>query len=364
MAGLKVAVVGAGTVGQEMIRCLREMPLPLAEKPLVAARTARTITVDGEPVEVHECSEDVFDGIDIVFFAGTEGEKGAARLFAPAALDRGAFVIDNGSDFRMVDGVPLVVPEVNADELESLRGSEEVHLPGVGPVPRRLIANPNCSTIQMVVALKPLHDAAGLKRVIVSTYQAVSGAGSLAVKELEDQTHRILHRAEPEPPQVHPLPIAFNVLAGANWKFDEEDYTNEEWKLVRETRKILRLPDLPVTATCVRVPVFTGHAEAVYVELKEPIGAEKARAILRQAPGIVLIDEEKSLENGTRYRTYPTPKDVEGRNEVFIGRVRRDPFNPNGLWLWVVADNLRKGAATNAVQIAEELVRRKVVSLA
>ncbi|MCS7223876.1 MAG: aspartate-semialdehyde dehydrogenase [Armatimonadetes bacterium] len=361
MSGLKVAIVGVGAVGQEMIRCLQESSLPLKEPPTVLARSARTLILDGQEISVHECSAEMFQGKDLVFFAGTEGEKGAIRLFGKAALEAGAFVIDNGSDFRMVDGVPLVVPEVNGEELERLREPGEVNLPGIGLVPRRYVANPNCSTIQMVVALKPLHQVAGLRRVIVSTYQAVSGAGSAAVKELEDQAHRILHKMDPGPPQAHPLPIAFNVLAGANWRFEEEGYTNEEWKLVRETRKILGLPDLPISATCVRVPVFTGHAEAIYVELERPLTPQEARDALRSVPGIIIVDEEMVLENGTAYRTYPAPKDVVGRDEVFVGRIRRDPFNPYGLWLWVVADNLRKGAAANAVQIAEELVNRRIV---
>ncbi len=359
---MRVVVVGIGAVGREMVRCLRTSSLPLSEEPVVLARTAREVTIDGQTVQVQEVHADAFRGATFVFFAGTEGEKGAAKLFARAAIEQGAIVIDNGSDFRMVDGVPLVVPEVNPEDLEVLRGNGTVNLPGVGEVPQRYVANPNCSTIQMVVALKPLHEAAKLKRVIASTYQAVSGAGSAAVDELEKQAHLILHGQQPTEFKVHPRQIAFNVLAGANWRFEEAGYTNEEWKIVRETRKILHEPDLPVTVTCVRVPVFTGHAEAIYVELEHPLSADEAREILRGAKGIVVMDEPTQLPDGSAYRTYPTPLDAAGQDPVYVGRIRNDPFNPHGLWLWVVADNLRKGAALNAVQIAEEILRRGIVS--
>lgn len=361
MRSLKVAVVGIGAVGKEMVRCLWRSKLPLADEPLVLARTARTVDIDGKTVQVHECTPAAFKGMDIVFFAGTEGEKGAAKQFARVALEAGAVVIDNGSDFRLVEGVPLVVPEVNSDDLEVVRGNGTVVLPGVGEVPQRYIASPNCSTIQMVVALKPLHDAARLRRVIVSTYQAVSGAGSAAIEELETQTHRVLHGMDAGECKVHPRQIAFNVLAGANWRFEEEGYTNEEWKLVRETRKILHAPHLPVTATCVRVPVFIGHAEAIYVEVESPLSAAEVRTILHGAKGVVVVDEPMELSDGSAYRTYPTPLDAAGKDAVYVGRIRSDPFNPHGVWLWVVADNLRKGAALNTVQIAETLVERGLV---
>lgn len=361
MRPLRVAVVGIGAVGQEMVRCLWGSSIPLADEPLVFARRGRTVEVEGKSIEVRECHPEVFKGLDIVFFAGTEGEKGAARFFARPALEAGAFVIDNGSDFRMIEGVPLIVPEVNPDDLEALRDRGTLFLPSIGEVPRRYVANPNCSTIQLVIALKPLHDTAGLKRVIVSTYQAVSGAGSAAVTELREQTRQSLHHEDVKGFMVHPHQIAFNVLAGANWRFAEEGYTNEEWKIIRETRKILHEPTLPITATCVRVPVFTGHAEAVYVELKNPLGAGEVREVLRNAPGVIVMDEPTELPDGTPYQTYPTPLDVAGKDAVYVGRIRNDPFNPNGLWLWVVADNLRKGAALNAVQIAEELVRRDII---
>ncbi len=358
---LRAVVVGIGAVGREMVRCLWQSALPLSDEPLVLARTAREVTIDGKTIQVQEANPDAFKGADIVFFAGTEGEKGAAKQFARPAIEQGAIVIDNGSDFRMVDGVPLVVPEVNSEDLEVLRGNGTVNLPGVGEVPQRYVANPNCSTIQMVVALKPLHDLARVKRVIASTYQAVSGAGSAAIEELEIQAHKILHGQNPEELKVHPLQIAFNVLAGANWRFEDAGYTNEEWKMVRETRKILHEPDLPITVTCVRVPVFNAHAEAIYVELEKPLTANEAREILRNSKGIIVMDEPTKLPDGSNYRTYPTPLDASGRDQIFVGRIRNDPFNPNGLWLWVVSDNLRKGAALNAVQIAEELVRRKIV---
>ncbi|MCS7193021.1 MAG: aspartate-semialdehyde dehydrogenase [Armatimonadetes bacterium] len=361
MIVLRVAVVGIGAVGREMVRCLWQSSLPLSEEPIVLARTAREVTIDGKTIQVREANPDAFKGADIVFFAGTEGEKGAAKQFARPAMEQGAIVIDNGSDFRMVEGVPLVVPEVNPDDLEVLRSKGTINLPGVGEVPQKYVANPNCSTIQMVVALKPLHDAAKIKRVIVSTYQAVSGAGSAAIEELEIQAHRILHAQDPGEFKVHPLQIAFNVLAGANWRFEEAGYTNEEWKMVRETRKILHEPELPITVTCVRVPVFNAHAEAIYVELEKPLIADEAREILRNAKGIFVIDEPTQLPDGSAYRSYPMPIDASGKDPVYVGRIRNDPFNPEGLWLWVVADNLRKGAALNAVQIAEEIVSREIV---
>ncbi len=358
---LRVVVVGIGAIGREMVKCLWKSSLPFSEEPLVLARTAREVVIDGKTVQVQEATPEAFKGATFAFFAGTEGEKGAARQFARAAIEQGAIVIDNGSDFRLVDGVPLVVPEVNPEDLEVLRGNGTVELPGVGELPQRYVANPNCSTIQMVVALKPLHDAVRIRRVIASTYQAVSGAGSAGVEELEIQAHRILHRQDPGEFKVHPRQIAFNVLAGANWRFEEAGYTNEEWKIVRETRKILHEPELPVTVTCVRVPVFVGHAEAIYVELERPLSADEAREILRNAKGIVVMDEPIQLPDGSPYRTYPTPLDAAGKDSVYVGRIRNDPFNPNGLWLWVVADNLRKGAALNAVQIAEEIVRRGII---
>lgn len=338
-----VAVVGVGAVGIEMLRVLRQRKFPVGEL-RVFARSARKIDVDGQTYDVQAVTPEGFDGIDIALFAGTEGEKGAAIKFATEAVKRGAVVIDNGADFRMDPNVPLVVPEVNANAIKKHKG---------------IIANPNCSTIQMVVALSPIHKKVGLKRVIVTTLQASSGAGKSAVDQLNEEVSLI---AEGGFTNVNvsvmnksmPQQLAYNVFPQIGG-FAEDDYTSEEWKLVKETHKILNDKKIKVTATTVRVPVRTGHSESIYLETKKPITPEKVKALLKKSPGIVLVDDPKQ-------GTYPMPKDVEGRDETFVGRIRRDPYVKNGLWLWVVADNLRKGAASNAVQIAEVLIgntRRK-----
>lgn len=334
MKKYNVAVVGVGAVGIEMLRVLKERNFPVGHM-RVLARSARDMEVDGVQYAVHPVSPEAFDGIGIALFAGTEGEKGAAVTFAAEAVKRGAVVIDNGADFRMDPKVPLVIPEVNGKDVKKHKG---------------IIANPNCSTIQMVVALAPIYKAAGLKRVVVTTLQASSGAGRSAVEQLKAENAAIArHNYE----SVHaqgvdrsmPQQLAYNVFPQIGG-FVEDDYTSEEWKLVKETRKIMHDDKIKVTATTVRVPVRTGHSESVYIETEKVIAPDKVKAILAKSPGIVVIDEpDKGL--------YPMPKDVEGKDEVFVGRIRRDPFVKNGLWLWVVADNLRKGAATNAVQIAE-----------
>jgi len=334
MKKYNVAVIGVGVVGIEMLRVLKQRKFPLG-KLRVFARSARDIEVDGEKYSVEPISPEGFDGIDIALFAGTEGEKGAAATFAKEAVKRGAVVIDNGADFRMDPKVPLVVPEVNASDVKKHKG---------------IIANPNCSTIQMVVALWPIYKKVGIKRIIVTTLQASSGAGKAAVEQLKEETTIISSR---EFMSLHvdvenksmPQQLAFNVFPHIGG-FAECDYTSEEWKLVRETHKIMHDNKIKISATTVRVPVRTGHSESVYIETRKPITPDKVRAILAKSPGIILIDDvKKSL--------YPMPKDVEGRDETFVGRIRKDCFFKNGLWLWVVADNLRKGAATNAVQIAE-----------
>jgi aspartate-semialdehyde dehydrogenase len=338
MKKYNIAVVGVGAVGVEMLRVLKQRNFPCA-KVKVLARSARDIEVDGVRYSVEPISAEAFDGVDIALFAGTEGEKGAAVTFAKEAVKRGAVVIDNGADFRMDKAVPLVVPEVNGRDAKKHRG---------------IIANPNCSTIQMVVALWPIHRKAGIKRVIVTTLQASSGAGKSAVEQLNEEVSGVCSGGFCN---VHvkvermsmPQQLAYNVFPQIGG-FADDDYTSEEWKLVKETHKIMHDPKIKVSATTVRVPVRTGHSESVYIETAKPIAPDAVRKLLARSPGVVVIDDAKKA-------LYPMPKDAEGRDETFVGRIRRDPYVKNGLWLWVVADNLRKGAATNAVQIAEELVK-------
>ncbi len=333
-----IAVVGVGAVGIEMLRCLANRKFPVAQL-RVLARSSREIEVDGRKYQVQAVSPEAFEGIDIALFAGTEGEKGAAVTYAVEAVKRGAVVIDNGADFRMDENVPLVVPEVNAKEIKKHKG---------------IIANPNCSTIQMVVALAPIHKKVGIKRVIVTTLQASSGAGKAAVDQLKEELKQIaagdyLNIQANVPNKVMPQQLAYNVFPQIGG-FSDDDFTSEEWKLVKETHKIMGDKKIKVSATTVRVPVRIGHSEAVYIETKTPIEPDNVRKLLAKSPGIVVIDDTK---NGL----YPMPKDVEGKYETFVGRIRKDPFVKNGLWLWVVADNLLKGAASNAVQIAEELIK-------
>ncbi len=328
-----VAVVGVGAVGEEMLRVLKQRKFPV-NRLRVFARSARTVEVDGETYQVEELKPDSFNGIDIALFAGTEGDKGAAVVFGPEAVKRGAVVIDNGADFRMKKDVPLVVPEVNAKDVKKHKG---------------IIANPNCSTIQMVVALAPIHKKAGIKRVIVSTYQAVSGSGRKAIQQTEGEYRAWAQNSSYSESLAMDQSIAFNLFPHIG-SFADDDYTTEEWKMVKETHKIMHDPNIKISATTVRVPVKNAHSEAIYIETKKKLTPEAVRQLLRKAPGIVLMDEPKS-------KLYPMPKDCSGKDEVFVGRIRRDPSVANGLWLWVVADNLRKGAATNAVQIAEELIK-------
>ncbi len=339
MKKFNVAVVGAGVVGIEMLRVLKQRNFPL-DTLKVFARSARDISVDGQTYAVEPITADGFNGIDIALFAGTEGEKGAAVSFAQEAVKRGAVVIDNGADFRMDPEVPLVVPEVNAADVKKNKG---------------IIANPNCSTIQMVVALNPLHKRFVIKKIIVTTLQAASGAGKGAVEQLKEETSLIaqggfnnLHVQAAN--KSMPQQLAYNCFPHIG-SFVESDYTNEEWKLVKETHKIMHAPKIKISATTVRVPVRTGHSESIYIETSRPVTPQQARKILSKAPGVMLIDEVKN-------NLYPMPKDSEGRDETFIGRIRQDAFNKKGLWLWVVADNLRKGAATNAVQIAECVISK------
>jgi aspartate-semialdehyde dehydrogenase len=334
MKKYNVAVIGVGAVGIEMLRVLKQRNFPVAEL-RVFARSARDIEVDGQKYSVQPISPEGFEGIDIALFAGTEGEKGAAVTYAQEAVKRGVVVIDNGADFRMDPKVPLVVPEVNAKDVKKHKG---------------IIANPNCSTIQMVVALWPIYKKVGIKRIIITTLQASSGAGRQAVEQLKEETS-LIAGAGFENVQVKaankylPQQLAYNVFPHIG-SFSECDYTNEEWKLVRETHKIMHDDKIKISATTVRVPVRTGHSESVYIETQKPIAPDKVRKVLSKSPGLIVIDKPKK-------NLYPMPKDIEGKDEVFVGRIRQDCFVKNGLWLWVVADNLRKGAATNAVQIAE-----------
>jgi aspartate-semialdehyde dehydrogenase len=334
-----VAVVGVGAVGEEMLRVLAQRNFP-AREIRVFARSARTISLDGRSYEVRATTPEGFEGVDVALFAGTEGEKGAAVTFAAEAVRRGAVVIDNGADFRMEPNVPLVVPEVNPEALDKHEG---------------IISNPNCSTIQMVAALKPLHDAGKLKRVIVSTYQAVSGTGRSAIKELEAQA-KAWAQGEPLPaPAAYKYPIAFNLIPQIGG-FRPDGYTSEEWKMIAETHKILGDDRIAISATTIRVPVFNSHSESVTVETERPIGRAQALELLRAAPGIVVVDDPAVADAGGP--AYPLPIEASGKDETYVGRVREDPFVPNTLHFWVVADNLRKGAATNAVQIAETLIAR------
>lgn len=335
MSKFRVAVVGAGAVGEEMVRVLRQRDFPASELTILA-RSTRKQEIDGATYDVRQTTPEAFDDLDVAFFAGTEGVKGASQVFGWEAVARGVFVVDNGDDFRMDDRVPLIVPEVNGDALANHQG---------------LIANPNCSTIQMVHALAPLHKLAGMKRVVVSTYQSVSGTGSAAIKELEAQIRDYVAGNEVKNEQ-YPYQILLNLIPQISGLKDEyEGYYGEEIKMIKETRKIFGLPDLAVSATCVRVPVFRAHSEAVNVEFEKPISADQARAALAAWPGIEVIDDPA---NGK----YPMPLFAEGKDPTYVGRIRQDTCCPNTLDMWVVADNIRKGAALNAVQIAEMAIEK------
>ena len=325
--GYVVAVVGAtGAVGGEMLRVLEARSFPVGEiRALASARSLeRTVSFGGHAVQVQELRAGAFQGVDLALFsAGAE----RSRAFAPEAVRAGALVVDNSSAFRMQPDVPLVVPEVNPDAARAHRG---------------LIANPNCSTIQMVVALRPVRDAFGLRRVYVATYQSVSGTGARAMQELERGARAHLEGA-PDVPDVYPHPIAFNCLPHID-VFDAEGNTREELKMRDETRKIFADASITVLATCVRVPVFRAHSEAVVAETERAVDLPLLRSALRDSPGVVLSESSEE---------YPLARAVAGRDEVFVGRLRVDADDPRALSMWVVADNLRKGAATNAVQIAE-----------
>jgi aspartate-semialdehyde dehydrogenase len=328
-----VAVVGAaGMVGTEMLRTLEQRNFPVRELfPLdVAALEGTPVSYNGITHLCREATEAAFRGVDIALFsAGAE----ASLDLAPAAVRHGAVVIDNSSAWRMDDACPLVVPEVNFKDLFWHKG---------------IIANPNCSTIQMVVTLKPLHDFSPIRRVVVSTYQAASGAGKAAVDELSAQARAILDGEPVPPPRAFRYQLAFNLIPQID-DFDEAGYTKEEWKMVHETAKIMGDPSIHVTATAVRVPVPIGHSEAVNIETAGKITAGDARRLLREAPGVCVVDDPNQFR-------YPMPDGAAHKDDVFVGRIREDLTIVNGLNLWIVADNVRKGAALNAVQIAEQLV--------
>jgi len=330
-----VAVAGAtGAVGTEMLKVLEQRAFPVSEvRALASARSAgKSVEFAGSELKVQEMTDSSFEGVDIALFSA--GGSVSAR-FAPSAAKAGAVVVDNTSHFRMDDDVPLVVPEVNP---EAIAGYKQ----------RGIIANPNCSTIQMVVALKPIHDAVRIKRIVVSTYQAVSGTGNKAIKELDSQTRDILNFAPPKA-SVYPHQIAFNCLPHID-VFMENGYTKEEMKMVNETKKILGDQSVRLTATAARVPVFYSHAEAVNIETERKITAAEVKELLGKAPGVTVVDNPADAE-------YPLQIDAAGKDDVFVGRIREDCSLDNGISLWVVSDNIRKGAALNAVQIAEILIR-------
>jgi len=330
-----VAVAGAtGAVGNEMIKILEELKFPVASLKLLASSRSAGKTLDfrGESLAVEELREDSFAGVDIALFSAGAA---ASRQFAPAAAEAGCVVIDNSSAWRMDPEVPLVVPEVNPHAVADHSN-------------KGIIANPNCSTIQMVVVLKPIYDAVGIERVIVSTYQAVSGTGKKAMEELTEQTRQLLNFQEATP-EVYPYRIAFNCFPHIG-SFLENGYTEEEMKMVHETQKIMEDTSIRVSATTVRVPVFYGHSEAVNIQTKRKLSAKDARVLLFQAPGVRVMDNPEE-------RIYPMPLEAAGINDTLVGRIREDISVENGLDLWIVADNIRKGAALNTVQIAELLVK-------
>ena len=343
MKKYSVAILGAtGAVGQEFINLIEERNFPFSEMKLLAsARSAgKKLTVAGQEYTVEEATPDSFKGVDIALFAGGS----ASKTFAPHAVKAGAVVIDNSSAFRMDPDVPLVVPEVNPDAVRSHKG---------------IIANPNCSTIIMVMALKPIHDRSRIKRVVVSTYQAVSGAGKEGIDELTNQVKAI---SEGRPVEANILPsaslpkhyqIAFNLLPQID-VFLEDGYTKEEMKMVHETRKIMNEPEMAITATTIRVPIYRSHSESVNLELESPLSVEETKAALADFPGVVVQDNPAEM-------VYPMPLYTSGRNEVFVGRIRMDESVTHGLNLWVVGDQIRKGAALNALQIAELMITQNLL---
>jgi aspartate-semialdehyde dehydrogenase len=335
MLGYKLAIVGAtGLVGQEFIKILEQRSFPMESIRLLASdRSAgQKLFVSHQEILVEETVPESFNDIDIALFsAGTD----ISRYFSPIANRSGAVVVDNSSAFRMDPRVPLVVPEINPEDIRQHKG---------------IIANPNCSTIQMVMALYPLHKINPIKRIIVTSFQSVSGTGSVAVDELTTQSKQLLEGQKNVVSHVYPHQIAFNVLPEID-VFLDDAYTKEERKMAEETRKIMHARDIAISATCVRVPVFIGHSEAINIEFSQAISPDEARDILAQAPGIKLLDDPA-------ISLYPQSWSAAGTDEVFVGRIRQDASCPNGLVIWVVADNLRKGAALNTVQIVEKMIKK------
>jgi aspartate-semialdehyde dehydrogenase len=331
---LKVAVVGAtGAVGNLMVKVLEERSFPVGELTLLASvrSLGKTLPFKGKELPVQELREDSFAGIQVALFSAGGS---VSKKFAPLAAAAGCVVIDNSSAFRMDPKVPLIVPEVNPDAVTPHHN---------------IIANPNCSTIQMVVALKPIYDAVGIKRIVVTTFQAVSGTGKRAIEELRQQVTDLVQGREVQR-EVYPCQIAFNCFPHIG-AFLDNGYTEEEMKMVNETQKIFDDYGIAVCATTVRVPVYFGHSESVNIETKTPIAVDRVRSLLENAPGVRVVDDTSKLR-------YPVPLEAAGRDETLVGRIRQDPSVENGLAMWVVADNIRKGAATNAVQIAELLLER------
>ena len=332
-----IAVVGAtGAVGTMMLKLLEERRFPVRRlAPLASARSAgKKLGFSGEELKVEELGVNSFDGVQIALFSAGSARS---RKFAPIAAKAGAIVIDNSSAFRMEPNVPLIVPEVNPDDIKWHEG---------------IIANPNCSTIQLVLPLKAIHDSVGIERVVVTTMQSVSGTGNRAVEELFNQSEAVLESGEVEV-DVYPYQIAFNIIPHIE-PFHDNGYTNEEMKMINETRKILGAPEMRVTATCTRVPIFNAHSESVNIETREPISPASIRELFRATPGIVLQDDPAADD-------YPMPLTAENHDEVFVGRIREDESGDNCINLWIVSDNLRKGAATNAIQIAELLVEEEMI---
>ena len=325
-----VAILGAtGAVGRTILEVLGERGLDWNLRLLASERSAGTrVDLRGREYVVEAVSAEAFAGVDVAIFSAGATRS---REWAPIAIEAGAVVVDNSSAFRMDDDVPLVVADVNPEAIAAHKG---------------LIANPNCSTMQLMPILRPVRDAAGLERVTVATYQAVSGTGQAAIDALREESRQILDGNDMPEPRQYPKPIAFDVLPVAGSPSGDEGYTDEELKLVNESRKILSLPDLRVSATCTRVPVVNGHSEAVWLETREPLAAEAFRTLLKAEPGVTVLDDPTNA-------VYPTARQASGREGVLVGRIRRDLGSPNGLACWVVADNLRKGAASNAVDIAQ-----------
>src|SRR3954470_19624843 len=333
---MRVAVVGAtGAVGSTILGVMRERSFPADEiVPFASERSAgRTIDYGDQNLVVQALTDESIQGFDIALFSAGSG---TSEAWGPRFADAGAVVVDNSSYWRMFDHVPLVVAEVNPGALDSHQG---------------IVANPNCSTMQMVVALKPILDSAGIERLVISTYQSVSGTGQRAVEELHDQTAAVLEADELPPPSVYPHQIAFNVLPQVERFKDGSDYTDEERKMMAETRKILGSDDIGISATCARVPVYTGHSESINLQTRDPLSPEECRALLSDAPGVMVVDDPADA-------IYPLAIDAAGRDDVLVGRIRRDPSHERCLNLFIVSDNLRKGAATNAVQLAELVASR------